>query len=78
MDKTKVIEEEKPKIKPIPVWKWILLHFCPTHIGFDSEGDIACATFVKILFKQMYVMRTDYFSMTTGNLLRSEKLTRRR
>lgn len=72
-----MIIEEKPKIKPIPVWKWILLHFCPTHIGYDTEGDIACVCHVKILFKQMYFMRTDYFCMTTGNLLRTEKLTRR-
>ena len=75
-----MIEEmviEEPKFKPIPVWKWILIHLCPTHIGYDSEGDIACVSFVKILFNHMYVMRTDYFCITTGNLQRSEKLTRR-
>lgn len=71
----KNIEELKTEL--IPLWKWILLFFCPVHIGYDEEGDVACVTFVKILFKQMYVMRTDYFCISTGNLLRTRKLTRK-
>ena len=72
-----MIIEEKPKIKPIPVWKWILLHFCPMYTSFDSEGDIVCVCYAKILFKHMYFMEIGYYSMTTGNLLKTEKLTRR-
>ena len=68
---------EKPKLKPIPMWKWILLYFCPVHKGFDIEGDIVCVCSAKILFKHMYIVQTDYFSMTTGNLLRTRKLTRK-
>lgn len=71
------IKIEKPEFKPIPVWKWILLHLCPAHISFDTEGDIACVCFAKILFGHIYIMREDYFSMTTGNLLKTSKLTRK-
>ena len=68
---------EEPKPRPIPIWKWILLCFCPVHLGFDTEGDIVCVSFVKILFKHIYIMREDYYCMTTGNLLRTKKLTRK-
>lgn len=68
---------EEPKFKPIPLWKWFLLFFCPVHIGYDEEGDIACVTFVKILLKHIYIMHIDYFSKATGNLLRTRKLTRK-
>lgn len=68
---------EEPKFEPIPIWKWILLFFCPVHIGYDEEGDIACITFAKMLFKDMYIVREDYFCKTTGNLLRTRKLTRK-
>lgn len=68
---------EKPEFKPIPMWKWILLYFCPVLKGFDTKGDIVCVSFAKILFKHIYIMREDYFSMTTGNLLRTKKLTRK-
>ena len=67
----------KPEIKPIPVWKWILLYLCPTHISVDTQGDVACVCFVKVLFKHIYLVRTDYYCMTTGNLLRTSKLTRK-
>lgn len=70
-------EEIKFSVKPIPLWKWILLYFCPTHISFDDEGDIACICFVKVLFKEMYIMREDYFCISTGNLIKTSKLTRR-
>lgn len=63
-------------IKPIPLWKWILLYFRPTHISFDTKGDIACVCFAKVLFKEIYIMREDYFCIPTGNLLRTNKLTR--
>lgn len=68
---------EEPEIKPIPMWKWILLHFCPVHLGFDTEGDIVCVSFAKVLFKQVYFVRTDYYCVTTGYLLRTNKLTRK-
>ncbi len=38
-------EEAKTSVKPIPIWKWVLLHFCPTYISYDTEGDIACVFF---------------------------------
>lgn len=63
--------------KPIPLWKWILLYFCPTHISFDDEGDVARICFAKVLFKEIYIMHEDYFCISTGELLRTSKLTRR-
>lgn len=72
-----IIEEVKASVKPIPVWKWILLHFRPAYISYDTEGDIACVCYAKVLFKQIYTMRTDFFCISTGNLLSSSKLTRR-
>ncbi len=68
--------EEKPELKPISMWKRLLLFFCPTHLGFDTEGDIVSVCFAKKLFKQLFVMRIDYFSVTTGNLLKTRKLIR--
>ena len=68
---------EKPKFEPIPVWKWILLFFCPVHIGYDEEGDIVCVSFNKMLFNHLYVMQLDYWSKATSNLLRTSKLTRK-
>ena len=73
----KTTEEVKASVKPIPMWKWILLHFCPAYVSYDTEGDIACVCSAKVLFKKIYIMREDYFSISTGNLLRSRKLTRR-
>lgn len=73
----KTTEEVKASVKPIPMWKWILLHLCPTYMNYDTEGDIACVCFAKVLFKKIYIMRVDYFSISTGNLLRTNKLTRR-
>ncbi len=67
----------KSSIKPIPLWKWILLYFCPTHIGFDSEGEVASVCFAKVLFKDVYIMRIDYFDNKTGNLIKTERLTRK-
>lgn len=63
-------------IKPIPLWKWILLYFCPARMGFDVEGDVACICFAKVLFKEIYIVREDYFCISTGELLRTSKLTR--
>ena len=63
--------------KPIPLWKWILLYFCPTHISFDTEGDICCVCFAKVLFKQIYIVREDYFCVVSSNLLNIIRLTRR-
>ena len=63
-------------IKPIPLWKWILLYFCPAYKGFDAEGDVACVCYAKTLFKQIYIVREDYFCISTGELLRTVKLTR--
>lgn len=68
---------EELKVELIPMWKWILLFFCPVHISYDEEGDIACVIFAKVLFKQIYIMREDYFCKATGNLLRTRKLTRK-
>lgn len=67
----------EPELKPIPMWKWILLYFCPVHKGFNTEGDVVCVCSAKILFKQMYIVQTDYYSTTTGNLLWTRKLTRK-
>lgn len=68
----------KPEIKPIPLWKWILLYFCPAHVSYSgTEGAIACVCISKVLFKHIYLVRTDYYSMTTGNLLRTSRLTRK-
>jgi len=39
----------------IPLWKWILLHFVRTYVGYDSEGEIMTICRMKMLFKQMYV-----------------------
>lgn len=72
-----IIEGLKASDKPIPVWKWVLLFFCPTYMSYDTEGDVACVCFTKVLFKEIYVMRTDYFCISTGNLLRTNKLTRK-
>ena len=44
----KTNEEEKDSVKPMPMWKWILLHFCPTHVSYDTEGDIACVCFTQV------------------------------
>lgn len=66
----------KPKL--IPLWKWILLYFRPVRISFDAENDIACIIHAKELFKEIYIMRKDYFCVSTGDLLRTCKLTRRR
>lgn len=68
---------EKVGFKTIPMWKWILLCFCPTHTSYETEGDVACVCFAKILFKHIYIMREDYYCTTTGNLLRTRKLTRK-
>ena len=68
---------DKPKVKPIPLWKWILLYFCREHITFDTEGDIAMVCWAKILFNHIYIVREDYYCKTTGNLLRTGKLTRK-
>ena len=68
---------EEPKFKPIPMWKWILLYFCPVLKGFNIEGDVVCVYSAKILFKQMYIMQIDYYCTPTGNLLRTKKLTRK-
>lgn len=73
----KTTEEVKDSVKTIPMWKWILLHFCPAYVSYDTEGDIACVCFAKVLFKKIYIMREDYFCVSTGNLLRTYKLTRR-
>jgi hypothetical protein len=73
----KTTEEVKASVKTIPMWKWILLHFCPAYVSYDTEGDIACVIYAKVLFKKIYIMRTDYFCISTGNLLRSGRLTRR-
>jgi len=75
MSEVKLFDEHK--IKPIPLWKWILLYFCQAHIGFDTEGDIARVCWAKILFNHIYIVREDYFCMKTGNLLRTGKLTRK-
>jgi hypothetical protein len=63
--------------KPIPIWKWFLLYFCPVYISFDTEGDVGCVCFAKVLFKQIYFVRIDYFCISTGSLIRTSKLTRR-
>lgn len=68
---------EELKSEPIPLWKWLLLCFCPVHIGYDVEGDIACVSFAKMLFKHIYFVREDYYCITTGNLLRTRKLTKK-
>lgn len=71
-------EEMQALFKPIPVWKWVLLHLCPAYIaGYDTEGDIACVCIAKVLFKQIYIVRTDWFHIPTGRLLKTCKLTRR-
>lgn len=72
----KTTEEIKASVKLIPMWKWILLNFCPAYVSYDTEGDIACVCFAKVLFKHIYIMRTNYFCISTGNLLRTYKLTR--
>lgn len=69
--------KEKPKFKTIPLWKWILLYFRPAHMGFDTKGDVACVHYAKMLFKTVYIMREDYFCISTGNLLNTRKLTRK-
>ena len=70
-------EETKALVKPIPVWKWILLFFCPSYKSCDTEGDIACICRAKVLFKQIYVVRIAWFHIPTGRLLKAYKLTRR-
>ena len=67
----------KALIKPIPIWKWILLYFCPAYMSYDTEGDIACVCFAKVLFKHIYIVHEDYYHIPTGRLLRTYKLTRR-
>ena len=66
----------KPKL--IPLWKWILLYFRPVNISFAAEDDIACIIYTKELFKEIYIIRKDYFRVSTGDLLRTCKLTRSR
>lgn len=70
-------EEIKALVKPIPVWKWILLFFCPAYMYWDTEGDVACVCYAKVLFGQIYIVREDWFHIPTGRLLRTHKLTRR-
>lgn len=68
---------ENVGFKTIPIWKWILLYFCHSYIGFDVEENVACVCFAKVLFHHIYVMREDYYCMATGNLIRTRKLTRK-
>lgn len=64
--------------KSIPLWKWILLYFRPVNIGLGTEDDIACISFAKELFKEIYITCIDYFCISTGKLIKTRKLTRRR
>ena len=54
----------------LPLWKRILLCFCPTHVGFDVEGDVAYVCYAKILFGHICIIREDMFDVPTGNLIR--------
>ena len=68
---------EEPKVIPIPIWKWVLLFFCPVFTGYDDEGDIYCVCYAKMLFKCIYIVQVNYYDRATGNLIRAIKLTRK-
>ena len=68
------MQNKRPVAFTIPFWKWILLHFVKTHVGFDSEGDFATVCYMKMLFKELYVWRLDTYR--NGKLINSSKLER--
>lgn len=68
------MQNKRPVSFIIPLWKWILLHFVRTYVGYDSEGEIMTICRMKMLFKQMYIWRLDTYR--NGKLIDSRKLER--
>lgn len=63
--KTKVI---------IPLWKWILLCLTKSYKNVDFSGCYTTFLYVKKLFKELYIWKTEVFE--AGKLIEKSKLKR--
>lgn len=43
------------KRTPVPLWKWILLHFGKNYRNVDCEGDIVSVITAKYMFKVLWI-----------------------
>ena len=62
---------------PIPLWKWILLHFVKTYKTMDSGPDNTVVLYGKMLFKVLYIWKVKTYDRFSGKLIKVEKLTRK-
>lgn len=62
---------------PIPLWKWILLHFIKPHIGVDVDVHITTVCYAKKIFGVVYIWKIETYNSYNGKLIKTEKLTRR-
>lgn len=68
------MQNKRPVAFIIPLWKWILLHFVKTYVGYDCEGEIMTICSMKKLFGELYVWSIDTYK--NGKLIRASKLSR--
>lgn len=64
---------------PIPLWKWILLHFVKTVISIDIDANISTVCYAKKLFGVMYIWKIKTYTVHNGKLklIKTERLTRK-
>jgi len=62
---------------PIPLWKWILLHFVKTYKTFDIDLHITTVCYSKMLFKIIYCWKIETYNSYNGKLIKVEKLARK-
>ena len=72
-----LLEYEFINRTPIPMWRWILLHFVKTHISFDVDVPITCVCYAKVLLGEVYIWKIKTYNSYNGKLIKTEKLTRR-
>ena len=62
---------------PIPLWKWILLHFVKTYKSFDTDLHVTVVCYAKMLFKKIYIWKIETYNSYNGKLIKIEKLARK-